>query len=80
MQLLHIDGELVPLVARALQELTGESTTEVLPSLHSLVFKDYSPSGSIQKDIERFITARQNSDHPVSVQWKKPNYSWPSTH
>ena len=70
MQRLHIDGELVPLVARALQELTGESATEVLPSLHSLVFKGSSPSGSIHKDIEGFITARQNSNHPVDVEWE----------
>ena len=71
MQRLQINRELVPLVARALQESTGESATEVFPSLHSLVFKDYSLSGSIQKDIEGFITARQNSNHPVGVEWRE---------
>ena len=71
MQRLHIDSNLVPLVARALQELTGESVTEVLPSLHTLVFKGSSPSGSMQKDIQGFIAARQNSDHPVHVEWEE---------
>ena len=71
MQRLHIDSKLVPLVAQALQELTGDNATEVLPSLYSLVFKGSSPSGSMQKDIQGFITARQNSDHPVDVEWKE---------
>ncbi|KAH9969353.1 hypothetical protein BJV74DRAFT_889767 [Russula compacta] len=67
---LHIYGELRPLVARALQELTGDGAAEVLPSLRSLVFEGPSPSGSIQKGIQGFITARQNSNHPVDVEWK----------
>jgi hypothetical protein len=71
LQRLHIYDELRPLVARALQELTGESATEVLPSLRSLVFRGPLPSGSIQKDIEEFITARQNLNHPVDVEWKE---------
>ena len=71
LQHLQISGELVPLVVRALQELTGETATEVLPSLYSLVFKGSSPSGSMQKDIQGFITARQNSDHPVHVEWEE---------
>ena len=51
---LHIFGELRPFVARALQELKGESAAEVLPSLRGLVFRVSSPSGSIQKDIQGF--------------------------
>ena len=69
-QYLLIYGELRPLVARALQELTEESTTEVLPSLRSLVFRGPSQSRSIQKDIQGFITARQDSNHPVDVEWE----------
>ena len=75
---LHIYGELRPLVARALQELTGDSATEVLPSLRRLVFEGPPPSGSIQKDMQGFITARQNSNHhPVDVEWRESNHSQP---
>ena len=77
LQDLHIYGELRPLVTRALQELTGESATEVLPSLRRLVFEGPPPSGSIQKDIQGFITARQNSNHPVDVEWRESNDSRP---
>ena len=75
MQDLHIYGELRPLVTRALQELTGESATEVFPSLRHLVFKVPPPSGSIPKDIQGFITARQNSNHPVDVEWRESDDS-----
>ncbi|KAH9977540.1 hypothetical protein BJV74DRAFT_989917 [Russula compacta] len=69
-QRLHIHDELRPLVARALQELTGDRATEVLPTLHSLTFKGQSKSGSIREDIQAFITARQHSDRPVDARWK----------
>ena len=68
-QYLHIYHELRPLVVQALQELTGERATQVLPCLRSLVFEGSSPSGSIQEDIQGFITLRQNSNHPVDVHW-----------
>ena len=71
MQSLCISGELRPLVARALQDLTGDIATEVLPFLYRLVFRGPSPSGSIQKDIQKFITARQDSIHPVDVEWEE---------
>ena len=66
---LYIDDELRPLVARALQELTGERATEVLPTLRSLFFRGPSPPGSTREDIETFIAARQHSDHRVVVHW-----------
>ena len=69
-QYLYIYHELRPLVARALQELTGDVATEVLPSLRRLVFRSPSPSVSIQKDTQGFITARQDSNHPVRVEWE----------
>ena len=67
---LLIHGELRPLVARALQELTGERATEVLPSLRSLSFKGRWPSRSAWENIQPFITARQHSNHPVDVHWE----------
>ncbi|KAH9972903.1 hypothetical protein BJV74DRAFT_198650 [Russula compacta] len=66
---LHILGELRPLVARALQELTGETATEVLPTLRRLFFKGTWPPGPIREDIQTFISARQHSNHPVEVHW-----------
>ncbi|KAH9967679.1 hypothetical protein BJV74DRAFT_990710 [Russula compacta] len=74
LQHLHIYGELSLLVVRVLQEVTGDSAIEVLPSLRSLVFQGRSLSGSMQRDIQGFITARQNSNHPVEVQWKESDY------
>ena len=68
-QELHIHDELRPLVARALQELTGERATEVLPTLRSLFFRGPSPPGSTREDIETFVAARQHSDHHVDVHW-----------
>ncbi|KAH9996176.1 hypothetical protein BJV74DRAFT_828694, partial [Russula compacta] len=64
---LYIHDELRPLVARALQELTGERATEVLPTLRRLFFRGPSLPGSIREDIQKFIAARQHSNHPVDV-------------
>ena len=62
---LRIYHDLRPLVARALQDLTGESAAEVLPTLRTIVFYGPSLSGSIQEDMQPFIIARRHSDHPV---------------
>ncbi|KAH9987741.1 hypothetical protein BJV74DRAFT_796422 [Russula compacta] len=67
---LHIHDELMPLVARALQELTGETATEVLPTLRRLFFKGTSPPEPLREDIQKFIAARQHSNHPVDVHWE----------
>jgi hypothetical protein len=64
---LRIALELQPLILLALQELTGERATEVLPALDSLYLEGYQPSRSDQQAIKPFIAARQNSDHPVAV-------------
>ncbi|KAH9960331.1 hypothetical protein BJV74DRAFT_872321, partial [Russula compacta] len=69
LQDLHIHDELGPLVGRALQELTGEMATEVLPTLRRLYFKGPSLPGSIREDVQTFIAARQHSNHPVEVHW-----------
>ncbi|KAH9977538.1 hypothetical protein BJV74DRAFT_860351 [Russula compacta] len=68
-QSLYVSRELVPFVILALQELAGESATEVLPALRSLFLAGPTPSRSAQKGIEPFVTARQLSDHPVAVQY-----------
>ena len=68
-QHLRIHDDLRPLVARALQDLTGERATEVLPTLRTIFFCGGPPSGSIQEDMQPFIVARQHSDHPVVAEW-----------
>lgn len=70
-QSLYVSHELVPFVILALQDLIGESATEVLPAMRSLFLAGPTPSGSARKGIESFVTARQLSDHPVAVQYWK---------
>jgi hypothetical protein len=63
---------LVGLVAPALQELTKESATEVLPALQNLVLRTWywRPSGPVKEAIEQFIAARQRCNHPVTVHYQ----------
>ena len=69
---LHISRQLQLSIVPALQELTGERATEVLPALDSLYLEEYQLSGPEQKAIEPFIAARQYSYHPVAVhRWEK---------
>ena len=61
----------VGLVAPALQELSEERATEVLPALQNLFLRTYGwrPSGPVKQAIEQFITTRQLHGHPVTVQY-----------
>jgi len=67
-QSLRVRKELVPLVAPALQDLTGDRVTEVLPVLRYLHLEELEPSGSLWEAIQPFIKARQLSDHPVDIE------------
>jgi hypothetical protein len=54
----------------AIQELSGERATEVLPALRNLFARGFS-LGPIQEAMKPFIAARQLSGHPVVVDhWK----------
>jgi hypothetical protein len=54
----------------ALQELSGERTTEVLPALRN-IFVRGSSLEPVQEAMKSFVAARQLSDHPVVVDhWK----------
>jgi F-box-like len=64
---LIISTKLEPLIVAALQGLTGESAAEVLPSLESLFVDQLPPDQATQQGTESFVTARQNSGHPVTV-------------
>jgi hypothetical protein len=64
---LVLDDRLAQLVVPALQELTGESVTEVLPALQNLFLTLSARSGPFQDAITQFVTARRLSGHPVAV-------------
>jgi hypothetical protein len=66
---LFLSKKLVQLVAPALQELTRERVTEVLPALQLLFLQGPEPSEAVQEAIGQFITERQLSDCPTAVHW-----------
>jgi hypothetical protein len=54
-------------IAPALRELTGARVMEVLPALRTLGVIDPGSSGSVRQALQPFITARNLSNHPVTV-------------
>ena len=56
------------LVARALDGLDGDSVTEVLPALQTIVIQGHQPSEADNKAIGKFIATRQLLGSPVTVQ------------
>ena len=54
-------------IGHALQELTGNGMTEVLPALETLFLEGHQPSGPVQEAVGLFVTSRQLSGHPVAV-------------
>jgi F-box-like len=67
-QILHVGFGLHELMASVLQELTGERVMEVLPALRSLSLVGFrSDNRVVQKALKSFVTARQQSNHPVIV-------------
>ena len=61
-QTLHVSSELAELIALALEGITGDMVTEVLPSL-DLICLDGKPASSIRI----FLAVRQLSGRPVTV-------------
>jgi hypothetical protein len=64
---LYIFGELVPYIARILQELVGERITEVLPVLHTLFLEKPFPLVPVQDAIRQFSNARCLAGNTVVV-------------
>jgi hypothetical protein len=62
---LYLSEKIVPLIAPALQELVGERVTEVLPALQCLLLEGLHTSGPVLEAISPFITAREQSTHPI---------------
>ena len=67
-QSLYVSVGLVSPVARALQDLTGQTATEVLPVLRTLFLQGLQPSGPVYEAMKSFDTARQLSHQPVLIQ------------
>jgi len=65
---LVLSGKTFRLVAPALNELDGESITEVLPALQNIVIQGPQPSEPDNKAIGKFIATRQLLGSPVTVQ------------
>jgi hypothetical protein len=63
---LYLSEELVPPIMPSLQELVGERTTEVLPTLENIFLEGLETSGPVQKAIQQFVATRQAS-HPIAV-------------
>ena len=71
-QSLHVSERLVSPVARALQDLTAQMATEVLPVLRSLFLEGLQPSGPVHEAIKSFDSTRQLSQQPVLIQrWER---------
>ncbi|KAI0270298.1 hypothetical protein BGY98DRAFT_1190018 [Russula aff. rugulosa BPL654] len=64
---LHLSKQFALRIAPSLQEMTEGGTTEMLPTLQNLYLEGSRPSESVEEGIERFISARQLTDHPVAV-------------
>jgi len=64
---LVLSKRLVRLVAPALQELVWERVTEILPVLQNLFLEGPKPSRAVEEAMEKFITARQLSGYPVTL-------------
>jgi hypothetical protein len=63
---LYVDVGLGPFIASALEELTEERVTEVLPSLKNLVIEgEFDDLEFVEETIRSFISMRQLSGHPV---------------
>jgi hypothetical protein len=64
---LYLSQPILPRIARALQELTGARTTEVLPALQNVFLERFQPSEPVHEGIAQFISARQLTNHPVVI-------------
>jgi len=71
-QSLHVSEGLVPPVARALQDLSGQMAMEVLPALQTLFLEGLQSSGPVHEATRSFATARQLSHQPAVIQrWER---------
>jgi len=73
---LYLADEIAQCVCGALQELSGEQATEVLPALRNLFVEGFQSFEHIQEAVRSFVAARQLSGHPVTVDhWRRESES-----
>jgi len=71
-QSLYVSERFMHRVVAVLKELTGEMAIEVLPALSSISFQGLQASGPVQDAVNPFVTARQQTGHPVIIQpWEE---------
>ena len=63
---LYLSREFAPRIVPSLQELVGERTTEVLPTVQNIFLEGLQTSGPVQEGIQQFVTRRQAS-HSIAV-------------
>ena len=68
---LHISERLLSPVSRALQDLTGQMATEVLPVLRTISLEGPHQSGPVHEAMMSFATARQLSHQPIVIQQRE---------
>jgi len=69
---LYLMDDIARRVCGAIQELSGEMATEVLPALRNLFVDGSRSFEQIQEAIKPFVTARQLSGHPVAIHhWRR---------
>ena len=64
---LYLSKKIAPLIAPALQNLTEERTTEVLPTLKNVLLEGFHPSEPIEEGIAQFVSTRRLTSHPIAV-------------
>ena len=74
---LHLSEDSFPFISPALQELSGERVTEVLPALQNLFLTGpipsgpfvtgSQPSGPVKEVIRKFTATRQRAGCPITV-------------
>jgi hypothetical protein len=67
---LYISWKFTPSIASALQELSGERATEVLPALQSLFLGQHTSEDlrvQAEENIGRFVSTRHLAGHPIAV-------------
>jgi len=72
---LHLTSGVAQQFCGALQVLSGEKATEVLPALRN-IFVRGSSLEPVQEAMKPFVAARQFSGHPVVVDHWMPVISW----
>jgi hypothetical protein len=64
---LYLSEDFAPHIVPALQELVGERSTEVLPTLQNIFLGGRRRPGPVQEGIRQFVATRQVAGHPIAV-------------